>query len=211
MSKETGRIVSILADTDGGWVNRRDAAEGLGRMAQGAIQGLKAHEKDSDRDVKSAVVSSLQSIGRALQGLDMSADAGGAPSLERMLGAMEKPGNRDLSKVDNGFSMLVVTSDGRTQTVLIEETTSNTKREIVRVSTICAKADSLSYEWALKNNSSMSHCALAVEERDGELTLVLINNLLADSLSYAELKLSVKEVAFYGDWVEDKLSSEDVH
>ncbi len=44
--------------------------------------------------------------------------------------------------------------------MLIEETTSNTKREIVRVSTVCAKADSSSFEWALKNNPSMSHCAL---------------------------------------------------
>ena len=55
----------------------------------------------------------------------------------------------------------------------------------------------------------MSHCALGVEERDGEDSLVLTNNLLAKSLSFAELKLSVKEVAFYGDWIEEKLSGID--
>ena len=209
MSKATGTLLKMLADRDGGWVNRRDAADGLGRVAQSAIEGLKAHEKDSDQDVSAAIKSSLQALRHAVDGVDLSAAPGGLPTLEKCLKALEKPGRRDLEELENGYSMKVTTKDGRSQSVLIEETQSNTKMNIVRVSTPCAKADPASYEWALKNNTSMSHCALGVEERGGELMLILTNNLLADSLSFAELKLSVKEVAFYGDWIEEKLSGDD--
>jgi hypothetical protein len=206
MSKATGPLLKMLADTHGGWVNRRD---GLGRVAQSAIKGLKAHEKDSDEDVRSGVVTALQAISHALAGVDMSVAPGGLPTLEKLVNALVKPGHRDLTTLDDGYSMKVITKNMRAQTVLIHETTSNTQMDIVRVSTVCAKADPASFEWALKNNVSMSHCALGVEERDGEDSLVLTNNLLAKSLSFAELKLSVKEVAFYGDWIEEKLSGID--
>ncbi len=141
----------------------------------------------------------------------MNAPTGGVPSLEKLVEAIEKKGSRDVSKSGDIFEVKVETKDGRSQTVYIEATQSNTKRDIIRVTTPCAKAGEKAYEWALTNNSHMSHCSLAIESIDGEPWLVLVNNLLADTVSYAELKLTVKEVAFYGDWVEEKLGGEDIN
>lgn len=211
MSKSVDRFVKGLADTDSGWVGRRDAAEGLGRVAQDAIRGLKTYEKDSDQDVKAAVLGSLRDCTQVLAGVDANTTLASAPALEKCVAALEKPGSRDLTKSGDVFSLQVSTTKGRSQTVLIEAKKSNTKRDVICVSTVCAKAEPESYEWALKNNPKMSHCALGVEDREGEATLVLMNNLLADSLSFAELKLTVKEVAYYGDWVEEKFSKDDTH
>ena len=46
-------------------------------------------------------------------------------------------------------------------------------------------------------------------EESLEDRFVLINNLLANEASPAEIKASVKELALYGDWIEQKLSEED--
>jgi hypothetical protein len=124
MSKKAGTLLKMLADRDGGWVNRRDAADGLGRVALSVIEGLKAHEEDSDQDVSLAIKSSLQALRHAVDGVDLSATPGGLPTLEKCLKALEIPERRDLEELENGYSMKVTIKDGRSQSVLIEETQS---------------------------------------------------------------------------------------
>jgi hypothetical protein len=211
MKRTVAKTLKVLADTDIGWVNRRDAAVDLGQGAVEAVRGLKAHEDDDDQDVKQSIDRALQDVARAVAGIDLEADVGGVPSLGKLVAALEKKGSRDVSKSGKGFVIVVETKEGRSQKVFVEATKSNTERAIIRVTTRCAKATENAYVWALTNNAHMSHCSLAIESIDGEGWLVLVNNLLADTASFAELKLTVKEVAFYGDWVEEKLAGEDVN
>ena len=91
----------MLADRDGGWVSRRDAADGLGRVALSAIEGLKSHEDEPDQDVRSGVVTALEALRLALDGVDLSAAPGGLPTLEKCVKALEKPGRRDLTELEN--------------------------------------------------------------------------------------------------------------
>ena len=211
MKRAISKTLGVLADSEAGWVDRRDAAVELGQGAVEAVRGLKTHEKDSDRDVQESIKQSLRDVGRATAGIDLDAPSGGMPSLEKLVEALEKEGSRDVAKSGDAFEITVATDNGRSQKVRVEATQSNTRRDIIRVTTLCAKAEEKTHVWALTNNSHMSHCSLAIENRDGEPWLILVNSLFAETVSFAELKLTVKEVAFYGDWVEDKLTGEDVN
>lgn len=211
MKKALSRTLDTLADKDIGWVNRRDAAMDLGTVGVEAVRTLKAYTEDTDRDVQRSIKQSLGDIAKAVQGFDPIDLSEGLPSLKRLVEALERKGARDITNADTPYEITVATKDGRSQKVHIEATKSNTDRGIIRVSTRCGEATEETHVWALTNNAHMSHCALAIESIDGESALVLVNNLLADTVSFQELKLTVKEVAFYGDWVEEKLSKEDIH
>lgn len=211
MRRALEKTLSVLKDSDAGWVNRRDAAEELGRVAVDAVRGLQRHAKDSDKDVQQTVLTSLRDTGNAVKGISTGDPSGGSPSLEKLVEAMDKKGSRDVSRSGDGFEILVKTKFGRSQKVYLEKTVSNTSRDVIRVTTKCAKAEEKAHVWALTNNASMSHCSLAIETIDGEPWLILVNNLLEETVSFTELKLTVKEVAIYGDWVEDKLAGEDVN
>lgn len=206
MSNDIRKAIQTLGNADAGWVNRRDAAELLAKATRDSLTALHAHKNDPDRDVQGAVVQALNGIG-----LDVPAPASDPTSLKKLVMALERKGSRDVTITKSGFDVVVQTKDGRSQTVSIEAATSNTKQKIIRVSTTCGPATEDVYQWALQNNNKMSHCALATEERNGETMLVLVNNHLAESISFEELKLTVKEVAFYGDWVEEKITGADEH
>ncbi|MFP6584462.1 MAG: hypothetical protein VCD00_18160 [Candidatus Hydrogenedentota bacterium] len=206
MSDDIRRAIKSLGDPDTGWVHRRDAVELLAKAVHDSLGALHAHKNDSDRDVQTSVAKALNAIG-----IDAPVPVDDAASLEKLVMALESKGNREVSKTDSGFEVVVNTKNGRSQTVSIEATISNTKQDVIRVTTICGPASESSYEWALTNNNKMSHCSLALDKRDGETWLVLVNNHLAEAITFEELKLTVKEVAFYGDWVEDKLTGEDNH
>lgn len=211
MKRAIAKTLATLADGDAGWVNRRDAAVELGSGAVEAVRGLQAYQDEPDQDVRLGIKLALAEVGRAVKGVDTDVAGGGSASLEKLVQALEKKGSRDVSGSGTGFEIRVTTKDGRGQTVYVDATESNTKRKIIRVSTRCAKANEKSHAWALTNNAYMSHCSLAIETVDGDPWFVLVNNLLEESVSFEELKLTVKEVAFYGDWVEEKLSGKDEH
>ena len=50
----------------------------------------------------------------------------------------------------------------------------------------------------------------ALAEEDGEDRLVLINNFVTSQATPRGIRACVKEMAAYGDWIEKKLSGEDV-
>ena len=80
MKRAISKTLGVLADSEAGWVDRRDAAVELGQGAVEAVRGLKTHEKDSDRDVQESIRQSLRDVGRAAAGIDLDAPSGGMPS-----------------------------------------------------------------------------------------------------------------------------------
>lgn len=206
MSDSIDKSIKTLQNPDAGWVNRRDAANHLARSAREALGALHEFKNDPDRDVQRAILESLNSIG-----IDAPMPVEDATSLAKLVNALESKNSREVSKTKDGFEVLVRTKGDRSQRVSVIKTVSNTKKDIIQVSTTCGPATESVHEWALKNNMNMSHCSLAIEERDGETWFVLVNNHLTESITFEELKLTVKEVAFYGDWVEEKITGEDMH
>jgi hypothetical protein len=212
MATEMEETAKRLADADIGWVHRRDAAEKLGNDGTCAVVALKQYLDDSDTDVQQAVAKSVSKIRIALEGMVTPALTDtGAVSLEKLATALAKPGKRDVTPIDGGYEIVVTISNGRKQTIRITTDTSRLEKEIVRVYSVCGEATEDVCRWCLKSNLQFTHCALAIEKVDGKDMLVLVNCFLADEITYNALKVSVKEVAYYGDWVEEKLTGEDIH
>ena len=208
MVEEMDKLVAQLADRDTGWVYRRDAAEALGRAAQTAVEALHAHADEEDRDVRDVVDKALGWAKGALEGVAPVAQER-AFTLEELARSLEKPGNREVTSKGDGYEITVKVGDGRSQHVLAEPATSKAGRDIIRISTRCGKANDNALRWALRNNTELSHCALALSDEDGQEIFVMVNSFLADAVTPTEMKVSVKEVAYYGDWIESKLSDED--
>jgi len=206
MSETIDQSIKTLKNPDAGWVNRRDAVDHLSRSIHDALSTLHQFKDDPDNDVQRAVLSALNEIG-----IDAPAPVDDVTSLRKLVHALESKNSREVTDTKDGFQVLVQTREGRSQKVDIIKTVSNTKQDIIHISTTCGPAQESTHDWALRNNLNMSHCALAIEERDGEPWFVLVNNHLTESISFEELKLTVKEVAFYGDWVEKKITGEDNH
>jgi hypothetical protein len=205
MREALEQTIKALSDTDAGWVARRDAAELLGHTAADAISALKTYQEDSDHDVRRAVGHALQSATDALRGAAPSADSE-HPALERMVRALESEGKREVTATKTGFDVKVFLPNDRHQTVKVEPGESQSGNETVHVWTSCADSTASAFEWALKNNNYFALCAVAIKEVDGQERLCMLGSFLSEGLTPGTLKAAVKEVAFYGDWLENKLT-----
>lgn len=208
MLESIEKACSVLAKRDENWVNRRDAAETLGKGAARAVEALRAHADDEDVDVRMAVEKSLGWAEAGLEGV-RPVPQERAFTLDELVKDLERPGRREVAEKDGGYEITVDVGKGRSQRVRVEAAKSRADKETVRVSTRCGKVTDRALRWALRNNTSFSYCALALSEEDGEEMFIMVNSFLADAVTPAELKASVKEVAFYGDWVESKLGDGD--
>lgn len=202
-------FIKTLGDEHAGWVNRRDAAQGLGALAARAVQVLKRYEKDPDTDVQMAV---SHALGVARAGLEGIAPAAGTGyTMDDFSRELHKPPSREVEKDGSGLKVEVTLPNGNKQRIFIQPHEGVSKQKLIRVYTRCGKPREGSYDWALKTNLNTAQCALALAEEDGEATYWLVNHFLADEVTPSEIKAAVKEVAFYGDWIEQKMTGQDEH
>lgn len=208
MLEEVGKHAAQLANRDAGWVYRRDAAEALGNVAQKAVEALQAHAEEEDRDVRAIIDKALGWAKGALSGVEAVAQER-AFKLEELALSLQKSGSREVAAKGDAFEITVDVGNGRTQRVLAEPATSQAGHATIRVSTRCGKGSDKVLRWALRNNKEFSHCALALSDEDGEEEFVMVNSFLANAVTPLEMKATVKEVAYYGDWMESKLTGGD--
>lgn len=202
------KIEGQLADRDAGWVTRRDAAEALGQRASQAVEVLRRFEDDSDRDVRSAVLGCLGWVRSAVEGIrPVARDK--TYSLAELANSLDKKGSREVSRHGDGFKVHVSLKNERRQEVFITPVDRSDGESLVRVYTHCGKPTPDSHMWALRNNMMLAQCALAITEHEGEDMFVLVAGLITDHISPLELKAAVKEIAFFGDWIEEKLTGLD--
>ena len=209
MSKELEKAIAGLRDRDAGWVTRRDAAEALGRAAAAAVETLRAHMEDADQDVRRTVFDSLGRASAGLRGIKPITEAK-TPSLRELVEACAKPGSREVTETRAGFDVRVTLKDGRAQVVHVEQRVRKDGIELVRVYTHCGKPTDDALRWALRTNMDLAQCALAIAKEEGGDVLVLTNSFLSGEVTPEEVKACVKEIAFYGDFIEQKTGKEDV-
>ena len=210
MFEDLEATIETLRDSDSGWVNRRDAAENLGKVASQAVLALRAHTDDADVDIRDAAKRAAGEASAALQGVEAILPDGEGYSLEDLAKGLESPGKRTVEKRGKGYEVVVQVKEGRSQTVTIVPVSSKNRHDLIRVYTRCGTPTEKLHDWALKINMSLAQCALAITEENGEEMFVMVNCFLAKEVSPEELKSSVKEIAYYGDWVEGKLGEEDI-
>jgi len=197
------KAVEELSDQRAGWVTRRDAAVRLGEIARMALASLEAHRDEEDVDVGRAV---NEALGRLRV---PEPRAVGEQTLESLVRYAEREGARDVEADGDGFRVRVRLNQGRSQTVHVEEKHLRNGGAVVSVFTRCGEAGEGTQRWALRTNGKMVHCAFAVD-RDGETdTLILVNNIDRGHATPEAVKAAIKEMAVYGDWIENKISGQD--
>lgn len=199
-----------LRDPKGTWVQRRDAAEALGQVAAYALRMLKAHEEEMDVDVARSVNNALATARSGLEGVDTSIPEEGY-SLRVLARACERPGKREVREHEDGYLVEVKMDEGRKQLVYIVPHERRDKLNLLRVYTYCGKPAEKTARWALRANMKLIQCALALHEIEGEEQIVLTNCFLREYVTPEAIRAAVKEIAFYGDWVEKQLSDVDEH
>lgn len=204
------KAINQLEDTQAGWVHRRDAAQALGRYARDAAAALLRHRDEPDVDVRREV---REALSQALPPGAANAAPAEAPLSFAQIGpSLEKPGRREVRQEGTGWLVEVRVSKKRSQRVRIEETQSQDKRPLMRAETTCGPAAEAVQRWALRTNPNLVHCAFAM--RDGAegnpAEIVLVGNLPLEDATPVLVKRVVKAVAFYGDWLENKISNEDM-
>lgn len=207
MARELDKHAAVLRDTSAGWVYRRDAAEYLGKLIEKSAAALRANAKDNDVDVRNAVQRALGHASAALAGIKPVVDE--EFSLDDLARACARPGRREVAQDGQGYVITVSLKAGRTQTVYLQPITRKDGARLVQVLTYCGAFDQTAMAWALKMNTQLGRCALGLAARDGNDHFVLVNCIPAGEATPELVKAVVKEIAFYGDWIEHKLTGKD--
>jgi hypothetical protein len=198
-----------LRNKDAGWVTRRDGADLLGKFAIRALSALHAASDEPDVDVRRAVENALGQAAAALEGVKPR-PVERSFTLEELVRASEKPGERELTKVnETEYRMDVTQRGGRKQSVHIRKFQRKDGIELIQVYTICGKADESSFGWALRANMKLVQGAIAIETNGDDEQFVLTTCFIADHVTRWEMKAAIKETAYYGDWMENKLTGQD--
>ncbi len=207
MADELDRAIATLKDREMTWVARRDAADWLGKLAARALDGLTASRaQDGDRDVQDAVNRALAEAKDSLGTVEPNT---GRLSIDTLVKAIAKPGVRDVAPKDDGFEITVALRDGRAQRISVVKDKAQSGDETVRLSTRCGPAADKALRWALKTNCGFTHCGMALVEDAGKEWFDLLHAIPIETATVDEFKACLKEMAFYGDWAETKLSEGD--
>jgi hypothetical protein len=198
-----------LRDESSGWVHRRDAADQLGRAAALALVALNDHRDEMDTDVRRAVDKALAQASAALNGVRPTVEAP-AYTLEDLAHGCERKDRRIVhAQEDGSYIVEVLMKDGRRQEVHAEEYTRRDGIELLRVYSFCGPYADSTAKWALRANMKIAQGAIAVWSENGDERFVLLNCFLKGEASPSEFKASVKELAFFADWIEKKLNDTD--
>ena len=200
--------IEALEDIDASPEARAHAAQSLGDMLVRAGEVLHSHARETENLVREAVEKSLARADEELHGGTSGIETRGF-SLDELVWSVEKRGRRTITPTDTGYEILVNLGKDREQTVYVYPFERVDGLRFVRVHSYCGPASKKAHLWALRNNMKLTSCALAIEEKDGEPVMVVTNALLEDSVTPGGLKTIVKEIAFYGDWVEQRIASRD--
>ena len=208
MYEEIVRATEDLRNTKAGWVTRRDAAEHLGRAAAMALVVLHEHREEMDTDVHRSIEKALGQASAALRGIAPEVPEK-SYSLEDLAKGCEKGEQRLVTPHGKGYMVKVQLHQGRHQDVSIDAFRRKDGIELIRVHTYCGACTEDRLAWALRANAKLIQGALALEGKEREEQFVLMNCFLAGEVSPREIKASVKEIAFYGDWIEQRLTGKD--
>ncbi len=200
------QTLDVLENLEAGWVARRDAAESLGKIAYQSVNVLVNHLTDKDTDVQMAVERCLEPIHVILRTRSKSRRH---YTLRDLALACEKKGARTVDTQDSGFVVAVKLRNGRSHQVFIMPHEARDGRKMVRVYTLCGVATPERMAWALKANTKLTHGAFALLRWQEEDYLSIMNNILKQEAFPDVIKRAVKEMAYYGDWLEEKMSGMD--
>lgn len=130
---------------------------------------------------------------------------------EELLNEAIKKSNISSEMKGNGYVLTVPVPGDRTQKVRVAfELSEYEHAPMVVVETICGKASTDAFHWALRENRHMCLGAIAVDMISGAEHFVLTENILENEVTPKKLFRAVTYVARTGDKFEFKLTGQDV-
>ncbi|MCX5758810.1 MAG: hypothetical protein NTU83_09965 [Candidatus Hydrogenedentes bacterium] len=190
------RAAQVLADAKAGWVNRRDAAVFLGETANDSLAALVLYRNDMDQDVKNAVAKSVAKVCLCVEV---------EHTLEEMAQTCSELPEVAVKMHAQGFVADVRLANGHAHRVFVSRYLAENHPPAIRVFSICGRPTPQSIPWALRMNMQLSHGALAITGEGNEEQFALVDYYLASQVSPLEVAVSVRELGFYGDWIETRL------
>jgi hypothetical protein len=199
-------LLQVLNNRESGWVARRDAAENIGKIAHRLVGALVEHQQDTDMDVQ-------MEIERQVAPLHVVLNTRGKSrknfTLRDLAFACEKHGQRTVETYKTGFVITVKLNEGRSHRVYVMPHKLSEGNDIIRLFTLCGETSPEKFAWALRANTKLSHGAFSLLTFNKQEYLVIMKNLLKEEATPEIVKRGVKEMAYYGDWLEDKISAMD--
>ncbi len=110
-----------------------------------------------------------------------------------------------------GFRINLAFSNGRKQTVFVENSDHAVAERLLWIRSVCAKAEAAYYETALRLNAEILHGALSIQEINGEAVFVMVDSYPRATVDAEEIRRSVLEVAQRADAVELLLTQLDLN
>jgi len=99
---------------------------------------------------------------------------------------------------------------GRSQRVCVEECRAPIARErVVRIYSVCGRANPDYYRRALELNARLCHGSLAIQDYNGEPHFVMSNSFPRTTCDPEEIRRSIQEIARWADQVEAALATTD--
>jgi eukaryotic-like serine/threonine-protein kinase len=99
---------------------------------------------------------------------------------------------------------------GRSQRVCVEECRAPIARErVVRIYSVCGRANPNYYRRALELNARLCHGSLAIQDYNGEPHFVMSNSFPRTTCDPEEIRRSIQEIARWADQVEAALATTD--
>jgi len=112
---------------------------------------------------------------------------------------------------EEGYELIVPLPGNRKQKVYITANRRDSDGEVIyQVYTICAEAQLLMYEPALRMNMDLDYGALAIKEIGGNDYMVIVDTQLAGTAQAREIEKSIITIAEAGDELENILTGEDI-
>ncbi len=111
----------------------------------------------------------------------------------------------------DNYRVELVFTTGRHQTVFVEPSQHAAADRLLKITSICGRADPSYYERALRLNSDFQHGALALREIQGQSYFVMLDSYPRSTVDAEEIRRSVLEVAHRADAVELLLTDRDIH
>ena len=116
----------------------------------------------------------------------------------------------DVRQHSGGYVLTVPLEGNRRQRVTVSFTAQDFEDEdLVVVYTECGPAQQKNFEWALRQNLRMSFGAIAIRDRGGQPTFVMVNTHPRKTLDVEELRKSIVLLASKGDKLEQALTKDD--
>ncbi len=114
-------------------------------------------------------------------------------------------------KHNAGFQVDLSFSNGRKQTVFVEQSKHAVADRLLRIRSLCGKANPQYYEVALRLNGEILHGGLCIEQIEGESVFMMVDSYPRATVDAEEIRRSVIEVAQRADAVERLLSTHDLY